>query len=354
MREHKYHLPRHTNLANQGPRLGAFLIDLAIALALTLGFYFGCFNFVFKGKTKPLSEQIKNERIRSHLFYEVEDGSLDYYSTNSDNNEFKDALAYFYTVYLPYESEDKDIKVSLNSGETLSKAEYFTVEWFNDEMLDIDGNGGALFEYQKTGEEIDKSKVGLIKEDALASNVNSFLQNVWNNANADLAMQPSFRKLNNQNDFYHTLSFICSAIFGLSITYILIPFILKNGKSIGKLAFGLCLADSDGYVLRNYQLFLRIIPVFVVLFSLLIPIWISFSMVILVFVIMLLVSFTFMMASPKRASLHDLLARTIVVDAKTSILFDNPMDEEEYIAKEDGIELTPKVFGEEPELKYEK
>lgn len=354
MREHKYHLPRHTNLANQGPRIGAFLIDLAIALALTLGFYFGVFQFVFKGKTGPLTEQIKKERIASHLFYEGEDGSLEYYSTDSDNNEFKDALASFYTVYLPYESPDKDVKVSLDSGETLAKTEYFTVEWFNDEMLDIDGNGEVYFEYQKVGEEIDKTKVGLIKEDAPQSDVNSFLQKIWNNANADLAMQPSFRKLNNQNDFYRSLSFICSALFGLSITYILIPFILKNGKSVGKLSFGLCLADSDGYVIQNYQLFLRIIPVLIVLFSLLIPIWVSLSMVIIVFIIMLLVSFAFMMASPKRASLHDLLARTIVVNSRTSILFDNAMDEEEYIAKEDGIEIAPKVYGEEPEISYEK
>ena len=61
MAQKKYTLPRHTNIAQQGSRIGAFLIDLAIFVAITLGFFFGCFQFVFASKTKPLAANLKED-----------------------------------------------------------------------------------------------------------------------------------------------------------------------------------------------------------------------------------------------------------------------------------------------------
>ena len=62
MRQKKYTLPRHTNLASQGPRLGAFLVDMAIALAISLGLIFFCFRYVFKSKVDPLQKKMDDER----------------------------------------------------------------------------------------------------------------------------------------------------------------------------------------------------------------------------------------------------------------------------------------------------
>ena len=62
------------------------------------------------------------------------------------------------------------------------------------------------------------------------------------------------------------------------------------------------------------------------------------------------------MASPKKASLHDFVARTIVIDDKTSIIFENEIEEEAYLLKEDNLEEVVKEEGdgEEPEISYEK
>ena len=60
------------------------------------------------------------------------------------------------------------------------------------------------------------------------------------------------------------------------------------------------------------------------------------------------------MASPKKSSLHDFTAQTIVVDDKTSIIFDNEAEEEMYLLKEDNMPLSSPEEGEEPVLKYEK
>ena len=62
-----------------------------------------------------------------------------------------------------------------------------------------------------------------------------------------------------------------------------------------------------------------------------------------------------MMASPKKAALHDFAARTIVIDLHSSTIFLNELEEEAYIAKEDGLVVVEKdENGEEPELSYEK
>lgn len=352
MAKRKYTLPRHTNLASQGTRIGAFLIDLAIFVALILGFYYFVFSYIFLSKTEPLKNKIFEERIKTHLFFEKEGGGLDYYSTGSDNNEFKDAICYFYTTYIPYVDERASERMKLEDGTLVEKKDYFTVEWFNKEVLEVEGNGKAYFEYQKDGENDKKDVIAVIKADADASAVNSYLQQAWAVANLDLNSLESFSELNNKFGFWTSLAFVLSSFVAGILTYIVIPLIIKNGATAGKKLFGLCLADSDGYKMHNSQLILRIVPLFLVISTVLIPIWISVTPIFIMFAVMFLISFAFSMASPKRSSLHDLLARTIVVNARTSILFTNALDEEAYIAKEDGIVIEEN--GDEPTISYEK
>ena len=336
MRQRKYTLPRHTNIANQGPRIGAFLVDLAIAVALVIVFLFGCFRFVFNFKTKPLETRIEEERIKSALFYKNDSGVLDYYGVESENEPFLEALEQFYLVYVPTSNPDD--------------AANFTAEWFNNNVLKIESDGKYLFAYDGD----DHSKPGIINTEADKQSVNRYLQRAWLTANATLNKIPSFRQMNNEYTFYNSLEFVLSSFISASIVYIVIPICLKNGVTVGKKVFGLCLADRDGYKMRNSQLFLRIVPLSVVLLALLIPIWRTLFIVFIVVLVVFLVSFALAMASPKKSALHDLTAGTIVVNAKTSILFENEADEEEYVLKEDNNELIIEHNGEEPDLKYEK
>ena len=353
MRQRKYTLPRHTNLANQGPRIGAFFIDLAITLAITLGFIFGCFRFVFASKTKPLDAKIEETRLASYLFYKNEEGELIYYTQESDNQEFMEALCKFYTVFIPYEDVDKDLPV-LVDGNEVKKTEFFTVEWFNKEILMVEGNGSAYFEYKMDGETPIKTELANIKSADYKEQTNSFLQHRWLEANSSLNKLPTFKKANDDFGFYNTMEFVFSALIGAAFAYIMFPLIFKNGVTVGKKVFGLCLADSDGYTIKNHQVFLRIIPLYIFLLALLIPIWKTYLALGIAVVVVFLTTFTFVMASPKKCAIHDFAARTIVVNARTSILFDNAAEEEAYIAKEDNVDLTSDDRGEEPDLKYEK
>lgn len=340
MRERKYTLPRHTNLASEGPRIGAFLIDLAITLAITLGLFFGCFSFIFKNKTDTLQSQIKDERIASGLFVETDEG-LSYCSALNDNQQIIDHLYYFYTVYIPYECKDKDSNVVLSNKKEVTRQEYFTTEWFNKNILRIETDGELLFEYVKNGDLIDFDTLGVMKSTASSDNINSYLRHVIADlADPALKSQPYYKKINNEYGFYYSLEFVISALIGGAVTYIVFPIVLKNGATVGKKVFGLGLANSDGYKMKNSQLAMRFMPYTVFILALLIPIWKSLSIPFVVLAAVFLVSSSIAMASPKKSSLHDFCARTIVVDTRTSILFDNFAEEEVYLRKEEEEELS--------------
>ena len=310
---------------------------------------------MFRSTTQPIAKRIDDVRIESHLFYKNKDGELDHYDSDADSKVFFDSIADFYLKYVSYENEDAKIPVTLENGSKVKKSEYFTAEWFNKNILLVETDGEGLFEYEKVGEKPNKKVIAHIVDGADKALVNRHLSYAWVTANRDLNQLPTFKKLNNQYGFYNTLEFVICAVLATSVTYIVLPIILKNGTTVGKKVFGLCLADKDGYVLKNHQLFMRIMPLFVVFGALFIPIWNSLLTVLIVFMAIALVSFTLSMASPKKASLHDFTARTIVVNARTSILFNNAAEEEEYIAKEDNLEYVKNDNdGEEPTLRYER
>ena len=353
MRQRKYTLPRHTNLAKLGPRIGAFLVDLAICFGLALGFYFGAFQFIFKTRVNAIEENVTQEKINSRL-YDSEDGKLKNWDKDSSDNDIKDGLAYFYTVYIPIVEASSNEPVILTDGTKVSKLDYFTVEWFNKNVLKVESDGASLFEYVKVDENDDKNIVANIKAEVSHEVVNRYLQEACYVARYDFENLSTIKSISNERGFLISLEFTISALIASSICYIVFPFIFKRGTTIGKKIFGLCLADSDGYLIKKWQLFMRVMPVDVVILSLLIPIWKEFALLGTTLVIILLVSFGIAMASPKHSALHDFTARTIVVDARTSILFENVFEEEKFIAKEDNIEIEEPVGGEEPDLKYEK
>ena len=337
MKQRKYTLPRHTNLADQGPRIGAFFIDLAVNMAITIGLFFGCFSLIFKNKTDVLNSQIRTARLESHLFIEKEDGTIAYCSALNDNQKIMEELHYFYTVYLPHECEDANEPVQLKDGTEKARSEYFTTEWFNKNILRIESDGANYFEYSSSGQEA----LGLLKvgDEVTTSGANAYLRQVINDlADPDLKRQTSYKKLNNQYGFYNSVALVLSLLVGGVVSYIIIPICFKKGQTLGKKLFGLSLADSDGYKMRNSQLFMRIMPYFVICLSFLLPIWNQLTTEFIVPTIVLLVSGALVMASPKRSSLHDFCAKTIVVNERTSIIFDNMADEEAFILKEDNIE----------------
>ena len=379
MLNRKYTLPRHTNLASQGLRVTAAIVDFAIALALTLAFYFACFNLVLSSTTASYRETLDKYEFESHLKIKKEDGSLAIIP-NEDPQDFEDALEGFYFRYLTGKAlEGEGVAPNANEpmnvdGVEVLPADYYTVQYFNTTVLGItqdnpDGDmSSSYFTYQKDEDgNFLKDKIairrshrynpdtGLVQELTETDFLVAY-QPIYVSAYSLLVSQEFYSSTANTYYFFYTLGVVASILIAGIINYIVLPLFLKNGQTLGKKIFKLGLATYDGYKMSNYQLFLRIVPLVILDLAMLIPVWTSIVIVVSVIVAVLLISFAFMMASPKKAALHDFAARTIVVDLASSTLFTNEMEEEAYIAKEDGIVLDRKddEDGEEPGLSYEK
>lgn len=345
MRERKYTLPRHTNLAKQGARTGAFFIDLAIGVALTLAFYFGCFNLIFKSKVTTCQNIVDKEKEASGLFIK-KDGDYDILDRPEDHKKFEEKLVYFYLEYFP--------------GKTLAgeskKQEKHDMRWFNKNILEInENNKDSIYTYNEGNKDV----IGVPNKNVVEDELRDFIFEKYANTIMYKFYKIDFVQAANVEEMgYHSISFTASSFIGLSLVYILLPWILKNGQSVGKKVFKLGLASSDGYKMKNRQLFMRFLPLGVCSLTLFLFYLVNLYIVLSIYLIIFLVSFALTMASPKKMSLHDFTAQTIVVDLASSTIFESEIDEEAYILKEENDEVSD-VFkddeeGEEPELKYEK
>lgn len=369
MKQRKYTLPRHTNLAKNSSRVGAFIIDIAITLAVTLVFVYGCFQFIFGIAIKPVQSELETEQINSHLRYRNDKGEMTQIESEAPFEDFRGIISYYYMNYLTGDVEVPgtgsrlaDEKIKLEDGSEVSKKDYYTVSWFNANVLkmgaDPDNDSTCLFTYEKDAEgHYVTSKLGIAKDPSKAtpSDINKFMQQRYIDAYMDSFLKLSYvESLSNRMNFLYTAQWVTSALLGSIVTYIVLPLFLKNGQTLGKKVYGLGLANIEGYKFSNRQLPMRLMPFAVVDLALLIPVWYDIFYILLVLLIVFLVSFAISMASPKRTALHDFTARTIVIDLKGSIIFENEVEEEIYINKEDNIDVKEVVSGEEPELKYEK
>lgn len=350
MRTRKYSLPRHTILAKNGPRTGAFLVDFAITLVITTIFVFALFRPVFKKKDSGYVATYEKERLNSGLYIKDANGDIDSLPGDASAQDFVDSMEYFYLHYLP----GVDLKEGLEASK---ETKTYTMEWFNKNILLVGDETYKCFEYQKTDGVDDPNKIATRIEGATDELVNKLVQAMYVEA-----IQEEFNNLSNvkQAGAMHILisaiSYLSSFLIAGIISYIVLPLILKNGQTLGKKVFKLGLANSDGYKFDNRRLIMRFVPFAVVVISMVFLIEANLYIALTIVTTLLLVSFALAMSSPKRMSLHDFTAQTLVIDLKGSILFSNAGDEEEYVLKEDNLfsDLPQTSGGEEPELKYEK
>lgn len=377
--EKKYTLPRHTNLANQSSRVGAFFIDAAFLLIAFLVLFYGCAIQIFWFSSGyNLKTQMQTYTLDSHLLHLNENNEVVIYN-ESTYNKYEEVVTYYYLNYLTgnvtegspkapnYNVEREFVE---GQGKKLAK-DYFTVSWYNYNILGIveanpsSEKSESYFTYQKDEKgNFDTSKIGIPKSERYSSDKGTVVKLT----DTDIASkykviyEAAYRNLENQSFFLEVanpyymgfaISASASLLVGGAIIYLLFPVIFKNGQTIGKKILKLGLANYEGYKFKNHQLLMRFMPYTVCTLAIMLPFWSSTTIIGIVILILLLVSFALMMASPKRAALHDFCARSIVIDRKTSIIFENFVEEEEYIAVEDNL---PKEVnsGEEPELRYEK
>lgn len=110
-------------------------------------------------------------------------------------------------------------------------------------------------------------------------------------------------------------------VFNCFILNFLIPVISSNGQTIGKYIFKLAVLNNSGYYLKKSKYIIRWLVYLLELF-----------LGIATFGGVLLISYTMFLFTKNRRCIHDFAAGSIVIDNKTSVYFQNKI-EEDYIAQ---------------------
>ena len=119
-----------------------------------------------------------------------------------------------------------------------------------------------------------------------------------------------------------------------------VPLLLKNGQTIGKKCFSLCVVRIDGVKVNNMQMFARtilgkytiekMIPVYIILMLLWGTIGLTGTLILL---ILLVTQIICVAVGQNRAAIHDRLAGTVVVDIASQQIFASTEDRIAYIKR---------------------
>jgi uncharacterized RDD family membrane protein YckC len=116
---------------------------------------------------------------------------------------------------------------------------------------------------------------------------------------------------------YNLVQIAISFLISQLLVFYILPLILKNGQTPGKKMMHLGLATPEGLIIRNWQLFARfLIGIYAVETILSIATYMMFGLPLLP----LLISAIMVLLTRRHVALHDLIAGTVVVDLRQTLL----------------------------------
>ena len=324
-------------------RIVAAAIDAFIVIITSV---VGSF-FIYRGAlstNKTLKENVQNQtaHVESSHLAKSTDGNYysytsdDYYSQDEEGNyTIIKALSYFYLNYLTNSNIDEGEVGSLDFNQEVEpgivQKDYYTVSWFNENILKLPKAGETsdvdYFVYQKDGENDDYTKVGTVNPTYIAKvekdgettykvemskEMETFTYNAYKEAINILYGQKFFKAWTNSIDLASSLITLFSRLFMVLIMFVLLPLVLKDGKTLGKLLFKMSLSKKDDTPIKKWQVLPR------AAFFILIPVAMFFItnayINIGIIMVLLIASISTMALTKKKTALHDLIAGTIVVD----------------------------------------
>lgn len=166
-----------------------------------------------------------------------------------------------------------------------------------------------------------------------------------------LALPPA-EKVNAQYEYVYTMLFMMVSVglfSGYFVLEFIIPVILKNGQTVGKKVFGICLVRPDCVKIRTISLFARTVlgkyaieTMFPVLLAFLFFFGGIGILAIVLFAAILLLNVVLFFATKNRTPIHDILAYTVAADIKLQMIFDSEeeLNEKKALAQKQFVETT--------------
>lgn len=244
--------------------------------------------------------------------------------------------------------------IFLNS-EITNPAEKITDDWYIENILLI-GTENTIFERIPPVEPSGKKNLNTDSSDAVNYDpfivdglkykddakynspeaINAFNSKIYAQAVNLFNNRPLMDKINEVNMIENTILLVLSS----SVVFLAIPLFLKHGQTLGKKALKLGVATTYGYHVGGLTLLVRFLSFLVInlLSNLFIPIVFPF------------VSLTVMVFNKHGKSVHDLIARTRVVDLTKTVIFVDEKAYQEHLltlsARPTADDFNEEVFGE--------
>ena len=111
---------------------------------------------------------------------------------------------------------------------------------------------------------------------------------------------------------------LISTLPSLAIFYIILPLISPFGQTIGKRILSLGVVSEKGYLVKKWNLLLRVIPLLGTTICICLVSSLYWQLLIPIF--MLLISMGFLVFNPRRRALHDLMAATTVIKLEKNVV----------------------------------
>ena len=135
------------------------------------------------------------------------------------------------------------------------------------------------------------------------------------------------RAYDNWWNHYYNLPIIFCFSFSMLVFFFAIPMIFKNGETLGKLIFHLCLVNKLGYRYNRLQLIPRFLFMMVIIIALYLFLGANIWFLGIV-TFLALVSYGLAIFTKDHKAIHDYIAGTIVVDKVHSEIFENATQED--------------------------
>ena len=200
---------------------------------------------------------------------------------------------------------------------------YYTNAWFSENILRI-GKEDSYFKIDTAKEDylesivlVDETK----KDDAI-----DYLKDASREAVKELYYSDFYQDVEKKIEGLQIFMFVPSYLVSFGIFYFLFPLIFKDGETLGKKTMHIAVISFDGYKVKKRQIILRetLLLLGITVSGIVIGIGITSLATMCLGALIL---FVITMFSKVKRSPHDFASFTIVIDANTSVWFDNPEDE---------------------------
>lgn len=163
---------------------------------------------------------------------------------------------------------------------------------------------------------------------------------------------PPAEKVNAQYKYVYTLLFMMTSA-GILLSYLILEFLLpilfKNGQTVGKKVFAICLVRPDCVKITALSLFARTILgkyAIETMFPILLVFLFFFGgiglLAVILFAALLLLNAVLFFITKNRTPIHDILSGTVAVDMKTQMIFGSEaeLNEKKLLAHKEQVENT--------------